>query len=69
MSEVKFCLNPRKKHFTNKKYEVVRISGEAYNALVDMANESTFSMMNIASKAILFAHDKVSYEEGEDDNG
>lgn len=69
MGEIKFRLNPKKKHFTDKKYEVVRISGDAYNALIDMANESTFSMMHIASKAILFAQENVSYEEGEADNG
>jgi hypothetical protein len=66
MKSVKFQLNPKKKQYTDKKFEVVRVTAEAYNALVDMANESTYSMMNIASKAILFAQECVSYEEGED---
>lgn len=33
----------------------IRVTPEAYNALVDMANESTLSIRNIASQAILFA--------------
>lgn len=66
MKHVKFQLNPKKKQYTEKKFEVVRVSAEAYNALVDMANESTYSMMSIASKAILFAQENVSYEEGEE---
>ena len=34
----------------------IRVTPEAYNALVDMANESTLSIRNIASQAILFAY-------------
>ena len=68
MSKSKFQLIPKKKPYTNKKCEVVRVSAEAYNALIDMANESTHSMVYIASKAILFAQDNISYEE-EMENG
>lgn len=63
MSKAKFQLIPKIKLYTNKKCEVVRVSAEAYNALVDMANESTHSIVHIASKAILFAQDNISYEE------
>ncbi|MDF2907159.1 MAG: hypothetical protein K0R34_2480 [Herbinix sp.] len=66
MKNIKFKLNPKKRQYADKKYEVVRVSAEAYNALIDMANESTCSIMSIASKAILFAQENVSYEEGEE---
>ena len=35
---------------------VVRITPEAYNALVDMANESILPIKEIASQAILYAN-------------
>lgn len=35
---------------------VVRITPEAYNALVDMANESVLPIKEIASQAILYAN-------------
>lgn len=41
---------------------VIRISVSAYNALVDMANESVLSRQEVASKAILFAQEHVVYE-------
>ena len=41
---------------------VVRVSREAYNALVDIYNESTLSMTQIASLLILSSVDRVVYD-------
>lgn len=62
MAKDKFVLEPIKRTYTeNKKGETVRVSMNAYNTLVDMANESTMSMSQIASKAIMFAFDHLEY--------
>lgn len=62
MAKDKFILMPIKRPYTeNKKGEVVRVSKGAYNTLVDMANESTMSMSQIASKAIMFAFEHLEY--------
>lgn len=44
---------------------VVRVSAEAYNVLIDIYNESTLSMKEIATILILEAADKVVYDKGE----
>ena len=62
MSQEKFVLTPLKRTYTeNKKGETVRVSKDAYNTLVDMTNESTMSMSQIASKAIMFAFEHLEY--------
>lgn len=62
MAQEKFVLTPLKRTYTeNKKGETVRVSKDAYNTLVDMANESSMSMSQIASKAIMFAFDHLEY--------
>lgn len=62
MAQEKFVLTPLKRTYTeNKKGETVRVSKDAYNTLVDMANESTMSMSQIASKAIMFAYERLEY--------
>ena len=62
MRQDKFVLTPIKREYTeNKKGETVRVSREAYNTLVDMANESVMSMSQIASKAIMFAFEHLEY--------
>lgn len=62
MLQDKFILAPLKRTYTeNKKGETVRVSKDAYNTLVDMANESTMSMSQIASKAIMFAYEHLEY--------
>lgn len=62
MAQEKFVLTPLKRTYTeNKKGETVRVSKDAYNTLVDMANESTMSMSQIASKAIMFAYEHLEY--------
>ena len=62
----KFILSPRKIKYAKHKDEAkVRISSEAYNTLVDMANSSTMPMTKIASQAIQFAFDNLVYQEEE----
>lgn len=62
MAQEKFVLTPLKRTYTeNKKGETVRVSKDAYNTLVDMANESTMSMSQIASKAIMYAFEHLEY--------
>lgn len=62
MASDRFILTPIKRPYTeNKKGEVVRVSKEAYNTLVDMANESTMNMSQIASRAIMFAFEHLEY--------
>ena len=62
MAQKRFVLTPLKRTYTeNKKGETVRVSKDAYNTLVDMANESTMSMSQIASKAIMFAFEHLEY--------
>ena len=45
----------------------MRVSAEAYNALIDIYNESTLSMKEIATILILETADKVVYDKGEED--
>ena len=62
MASNKFVLTPiRREHTDSKKGEVVRVGKDAYNVLVDMANESTMSISQIASKAIMFAFENLEY--------
>ena len=62
MAKDKFILTPIKRGYTdNKKGEVVRVSKDAYNTAVDMTNESSMSMSQIVSKAIMFAYEHLEY--------
>lgn len=45
---------------------VVRLSKEAYNALVEIFNESTMSMSQIASTIILQSMDRIVYDKEEE---
>lgn len=56
---VAFVLKGKKYAYKRKndsEQAVVRITPEAYNALVDMANESVLPIKEIASQAILYAN-------------
>lgn len=62
MAKDRFVLEPIKRGYTDNKHgETVRVSMKAYNTLVDMANESTMSMSQIVSKAIMFAYEHLEY--------
>ncbi|MBO5372142.1 MAG: hypothetical protein J6A75_05410 [Lachnospiraceae bacterium] len=65
MSDKKFVLTPKKRTYTKARSEPVRIHKDSYNTLVDMANESTMSMSEIASKAIMFAYEHLSFGDKE----
>lgn len=54
MSEFEIRIPARKKQpATDKDSPVVKVSPDAYNALVEIYNESTISMKNIASLLII----------------
>lgn len=40
----------------------IRVSAKAYNALVDMANESCLAISSIASQAVLYAQEHLRYD-------
>lgn len=46
--------------------QVVRVSAEAYNVLVEIYNESTMSMAQIASAIIMQSRDRIVYDKEED---
>lgn len=45
---------------------MIRVSAEAYNALVDIYNESSLSMKEIASLIILKSVDRVVFDKEEE---
>lgn len=61
MADGKIHIPARKKHRTEEQ-AVVRLSPEAYNVLVDIYNESTLSLSQIASLLIVEAADRVVFD-------
>lgn len=57
----KIYIPSRKKEYVRNQ-TVVRVSEEAYNALVDIYNESTLSMKELASLIILESVDRVVFD-------
>ena len=56
----------RKKQLVTEKYDqVVKVSSDAYNALVEIYNESTLSMKDIASLLIIEGSKHVVYDKEE----
>jgi hypothetical protein len=55
----------KKQPATDKDNPVVKVSSEAYNALVEIYNESTISMKDIASLLIVEASKCVVYDKGD----
>ena len=55
----------KKQQITDKERMVVRVSPEAYNALVEIYNESTISMKEIVSLLILEGSKHVVYDKEE----
>lgn len=67
MSDNKFHIPSRRKEKNPAKDRCnVRITPEAYNILVDMYNESTCSMAQLASAAIIFANENAVYDKNDD---
>ena len=66
MSEFEIRIPARKKHpVTDKDNPVVKVSPGAYNALVEIYNESTLSMKDIASLLIVEGSKHVVYDKEE----
>ena len=55
----------KKKTISEKENPVVKITAEAYNALVEIYNESTLSMKDIASLLIIESSKYVVYDKEE----
>lgn len=55
----------KKQPATDKDNPVVKVSSEAYNTLVEIYNESTISMKDIASLLIVEASKCVVYDKGD----
>lgn len=55
----------KKKTISEKENPVVKIAAEAYNTLVEIYNESTISMKDIASLLIVEASKCVVYDRGD----
>lgn len=55
----------KKKTISEKENPVVKITAEAYNALVEIYNESTLSMKDIASLLIIESSKHVVYDKEE----
>ena len=53
---------PARKKKTVDVQTAVKVSAEAYNALIEIYNESSLSLKQIASILILAAADKVVYD-------
>lgn len=53
---------PARKKLPVREQTAVRLTPEAYNALVDIYNESTLSLKDIASLIILESVDRVTYD-------
>ena len=50
------------KHLQPGKQPIVRLSVEAYNALVDIANETPLSLGKVATEIILQAKDGIEFD-------
>lgn len=64
MSDGMIHIPARKKQPTSEQ-TVVKLTPEAYNAIVDIYNESTLSLKQIASLLIIYAADRVVYDKEE----
>lgn len=64
MEEKKIHIPGRKKEYVSGS-PTVKLSQEAYNALVDIYNESSLSMKQLASLIILESVDRIVYDKEE----
>ena len=71
MAKDNFVLQRRRLEYSNTNRNTIKISQEAYNSLVDMANESSMPMKDIASQAIVYAFNHLEYKtmKGDEDDG
>lgn len=65
MADGKIHIPARKKQPVMKGHPVVKLTLEAYNALVEIYNESQLSMMQIVSMIIMQSLDRIVYDKEE----
>lgn len=65
MSDFEIRIPARKKQAITEKDAAVKVTGEAYNALTEIYNESTLSMCQIASLLILEGSKHIVYDKAE----
>lgn len=56
---------PARKKIPAKGQQVVRLSEEAYNILVDLYNESTLSMKDLVSSIVIQSRDNIVFDKEE----
>lgn len=66
MSEFEIRIPARKKQAIAEKDAAVKVTGEAYNALTEIYNESTLSMRQIVSLLILEGSKHIVYDKEEE---
>lgn len=66
MSNFEIRIPARKKQAIAEKDATVKVTGEAYNALTEIYNESTLSMRQIASLLILEGSKHIVYDKEEE---
>lgn len=65
MTEFEIHIPARKKAVVSERDMVVKVTGEAYNALTEIYNESTLSMRQIASLLIVEGSKHIIYDKAE----
>ncbi len=65
MSEFEIHIPARKKAVVSERDMAVKVTGEAYNALTEIYNESTLSMRQIASILIIEGSKHIVYDKVE----
>ncbi|MDY5881929.1 MAG: hypothetical protein SPJ65_01175 [Roseburia sp.] len=65
MTEFEIHIPARKKPTIAEKDATVKVTGEAYNALTEIYNESTLSMRQIASLLIIEGSKHIVYDKAE----
>ena len=66
MTEFEIHIPARKKAVVSERDMAVKVTGEAYNALTEIYNESTLSMRQIASLLILEGSKHIVYDKAEE---
>lgn len=65
MSEFEIHIPARKKAVVSERDMAVKVTGEVYNALTEIYNESTLSMRQIASLLIVEDSKHIVYDKAE----
>lgn len=65
MTEFEIHIQARKKAVVSERDMAVKVTGEAYNALTEIYNESTLSMRQTASLLIIEGSKHIVYDKAE----